>query len=540
MRKFTSLAMKAAGLAMALFAVQGMSAGGFAGSYYLKAVDFETGEESAYGLTYLNGVEITIAPPSTQANWDLVVTNLCGQGTVYGGTLSGNDSILTLTNLGYAYFSDRDYSGKGTESLGSPEGTMMGNITITLNPDGSLAFSDFTVINTVLGDAPSFRVLATYRNTMATPLKEYYFSCAEDDFTTSTSKEAPSPHGIVYARHWGFKVRRYFENERYDVEVSGLGGIASCKAYGSLDDDGAITLTTLSGAYLSAYEGYGGAGTESLGTAEGTILGGKMSLTLQPDGTYSVSDFTAVNTKITDGVLGSEVMASWKGGKAVPAQKYHFAPTTFTKGEDSPHGVVYPEEFDFTLRECIENDNYDVVVTGMCGREGVKSYGTSDADGRVTLKTLGGTYLTPYEGYSGVGTESLGSDTGAFTGSISFTPAGDGSYGVDTFTAINMVIDGMPLTTILAKWEDGRAWPLGDTQPVGPSSSVGQVRTVGPMHVRVENGTVFLGESMRCDVFSMSGTLLLTGLMSRIDGLRPGIYVIRTEKGMTSKLIIKN
>lgn len=539
MRKFTSTCMNIFGCVAMLLSCCAVMAENMTGTYCLKAIDFETLGESAYGNVYQNGVEITIAPPTTQTNWDLVVTNLCGQGTVYGGTLSNNDSTLTLSNVAYAYFSDRDYSGKGTESLGSAEGTMMGNITIDLNPDGSLSFSDFTVINTLLGDVPSFRVLASYKNNVANPVKEYYFSSSEEDFTTVTSVDAPSPHGIVYGSGWGFKVCRYTENDSYDVEVSGLGGISSCKAYGTLAEDGSITLTTLSGAYLSAYEGYSGIGTESLGASDGTILGGKMYLTLQADGSYEVSDFTAVNTTIANGALNSEIMASWKNGKATPVQKYHFSASAFTKGEDSPHGVTYPEEFDFTVRRCIETDNYDVVVTGLCGREGVKSYGTEDSDGNITLSMLSGTYLTPYEGYSGIGTESLGSADGAFIGRIVFAAQPDGTFSIGDFTAINMVIDGAPKTTVLAKWEGGKGIPVGNTVAVGVPLSIGTPEMNATVEMTMEDGCLIFGEEVDCRVWSVDGTLLRSGRLLRVDGLKPGLYIVKANNAGAVKVVLR-
>lgn len=537
MRKFTPVS-KALGLIAVLLAGLPAMAEGFTGTYYLKSTGFEAGQTSVYGHTYSNGMEITFTKPTTQAHWDLVVTNLCGQGTSYGGTLSRNDSTLTLSNVAYAYFSDRDYSGKGTESLGSAEGTMTGHIVIDLNPDGSLSISDFTVINTILGDTPSFTVIATYKDNVATPVKEYYFSSSEEDFSTVTSHSEPSIHGIVYTRHWGIRIREYKENDNYDVEVSGLGGISSCKSYGTLAEDGTITLRTLGGAYLSAYEGYSGNGTESLGSPEGTIMG-SITLVPQADGSYTVSDFTAVNTNITDGVPKSTTMATWKNGKATPAQKYHFHAATFTKGADSPHGVTYPAEFDFTVRRCIENSNYETVVTGLCGRESVKSYGTGDVEGDITLKMLSGTYLTPYEGYSGIGTESLGSGTGAFTGSITFTARADGAYEISDFTAINMVIDGMPQTTILAKWEGGVGLPIGNTMPVGTATGVEQAKAETRTDITVKDGIIQLGEETACRIYTPDGTLVYSKRTDRVDGLKPGLYIVTANGRRTAKVILK-
>lgn len=537
MRKITSTC-RAFGLLAALFCCHTVTAEGFTGTYYLKAVDFETGEPSAYDNTYLNGVEITITRATTQTNWDMVVTNLCGQGTSYGGTLSRNDSTLTLNNVAYAYFSDRDYSGKGTESLGSAEGTMMGNIVIDLNQDGSLSISDFTVINTVLSDAPSFKVLATYKNNIATPIKEYYFSSSEEDFSTITSNETPSPHNIVYTRHWGFKVREYKESDNYDVEVSGLGGIPTCKAYGDLAEDGTITLKMLGGAYLSAYEGYSGAGTESLGSPEGTIMG-NITLVPQADGTYSISDFTAINTLIAEGSMKNTVMATWKNGKATPAQKYHFSAATFSKGEDSPHGVVYPAEFNFTVRRCIENNNYDVVVTGLCGREDVKSYGSGQEKDDITLKMLSGTYLTPYEGYSGIGTECLGSETGAFMGSIIFTAQPDGSFSVSDFTAINMFIDGAPKTTILAKWESGRGVPVGNTIAVGTATNIEQTRANIYTDITVKDGNILFCQETDYRIYAVDGTLVRSGKASQVNDLKAGLYIVTMNGNRTVKMLLK-
>lgn len=540
MRNFYLNRLKAAGLVMAMFFCRSVTAESFTGTWKLKALDFETGAESAYGNTYLNDVTITIAPAaaSQQANWDLVVTNLCGQGTTYGGKLSDNGSTLTLTMVGNAYFSDRDYFGKGTESLGSPEGTIAGTIEFTMNEDGSLAVSDYTVINTIIGDAPVSTVLATYKNNVATAVKEYYFSSGEDDFSTvtGTGEGEASPHGIVYTRHWGFSVHEYRGNGNYQVEVDGLGGIATCKAYGLLAADGTITLSGLGYAYLSAYEGYGGKGTESLGSPEGTIAG---NITLTPDaeGGYTVSDFTAINTTIGENGLANDILAAWKNGKATPAQKYHFN-GTFTKGEDSPHGVIYPETFDFTVRRCIENSNYAAVVTGLCGREGVKSYGADD-NGNITLKMLSGTYLTPYEGYSGIGTECLGNAEGvAMGGSIELTAQADGSLAVSDFTAVNMYIDGMPKTTILAKWEGGIGTPIGNTDRVG-TTSVGQTKADARTQLTVKEGSIVFGAQVACRVYAADGTLVYSGTTGRVSGLKPGLYIVTANGGSAVKVLLK-
>ena len=130
MKNFTSF-VKAGLLSVLLLGVgTSASAEGFKGSFYMQATEFLLGAESAYGNVYADGVEIVIADADPATNWDLEVTNLCGQGVTYGGTLSDDGSTLTLSMLGNCYFSDRDYQGKGTESMGDADSTIMGPLEI--------------------------------------------------------------------------------------------------------------------------------------------------------------------------------------------------------------------------------------------------------------------------------------------------------------------------------------------------------------------------------------------------------------------------
>lgn len=189
---------------------------GLKGTFFMKATEFIEGATSAYGNVYLDGVEIIIAEADPDTSWDLTVTNLCGQGTTYGGTVSEDGTMLTLSMLGNCYFSDRDYADKGTESLGGADSTIMGSLAIELLEDGSLKFSDFTVINTVISGAPVSTALATYKGTVAVPVTSYHFKAA-----SYTAGEA-SIYGNEYPAEFDFTLRRCIETDNYDVAVTNL------------------------------------------------------------------------------------------------------------------------------------------------------------------------------------------------------------------------------------------------------------------------------------------------------------------------------
>jgi hypothetical protein len=129
-------------------------------TYHFKAATYTAGEASIYGNEYPAEFDFTLRRCIENDNYDVAITNLCNQGTTFYATANDDNTELTLANVAYAYFSEKDYT-KGTESLGGADGTMMGTIVMTLQEDGSWNFSDFTVIRTIL-PPPTFTVLATY------------------------------------------------------------------------------------------------------------------------------------------------------------------------------------------------------------------------------------------------------------------------------------------------------------------------------------------------------------------------------------------
>ncbi len=285
------------------------SAEGLKGTFFMKAAEFIEGAASAYGNVYADGVEIVIADADPATSWDLEVTNLCGQGVTYGGTLSDDGTVLTLSMLGNCYFSDRDYTGKGTESMGGADSTIMGSLTIELQADGSLQFSDFTVINTILDGAPVSTALATYKGAVAVPVTNYHFAAA-----TYTAGEA-SIYGNEYPAEFDFTLRRSIETDNYDVAITNLCNQGTT-FYATANDEGTeLTIANVAYAYFSERDYT--KGTESLGGADGTMMG-NIVMTLQDDGSWAFTDFTVIRTILPPPTF--TVLATYKGGKGTRSE----------------------------------------------------------------------------------------------------------------------------------------------------------------------------------------------------------------------------
>ena len=678
MRNFTLLTK--VGFLSILLLCSGLSASaeGLKGTFFMKAAEFIEGAASAYDNTYLDGVEIVIAEADPETSWDLTVTNLCGQGVTYGGTVSEDGSTLTLGMLGNCYFSDRDYSGKGTESLGGADSTIMGSLVIELLEDGSLKFSDFTVINTVISGAPVSTALATYRGSVAVPVTNYHFKAAN-----YTAGEA-SIYGNEYPAEFDFTLRRCIETDNYDVAVTNLcnqgttfyatanednteltisnvayayfsekdytkgteslggadgtmmgsivmtlqddgslsfsdftvirtilppptftvlatyvGGTAvgdevntpdgpsadetptltgtffmkaaefiegAASAYdntyldgveiviaeadpetswdltvtnlcgqgvtygGTVSEDGStLTLGMLGNCYFSDRD-YSGKGTESLGGADSTIMG-SLVIELLEDGSLKFSDFTVINTVIS-GAPVSTALATYRGSVAVPVTNYHFKAANYTAGEASIYGNEYPAEFDFTLRRCIETDNYDVAVTNLCN-QGTTFYATANEDNtELTISNVAYAYFSEKD-YT-KGTESLGGADGTMMGSIVMTLQDDGSWSFSDFTVIRTILP-PPTFTVLATYVGGNA-TLSETTSVEYISDANNTELYsGEGFVAASNETAVLA------VFDFSGRQVATG-MGRIDNLASGIYIVQIlcdDKSEVRKLFVE-
>ena len=304
MKNFTSFVK--AGLLSVLLLGVGMSASaeGLKGTFYMQAAEFIKGAESAHGKVYADGVEIVIEDADPATSWDLAVTNLCGQGVTYGGTLSDDGSTLTLSMLGNCYFSDRDYQGKGTESMGGADSTIMGSLEIKLLEDGSLQFSDFTVINTVLTNGLSSTALATYKGAVAVPITTYHFKAA------TYTAGAASIYGNEYPAEFDFTLRRCIETDNYDVAVTNLCNQGTTFYATANEDNTELTIANVAYAYFSERD-YS-KGTESLGSAEGTMMG-NIVMTLQEDGSWNFSDFTVIRTVLA-AAPEFTVLATYVGG----------------------------------------------------------------------------------------------------------------------------------------------------------------------------------------------------------------------------------
>ena len=283
------------------------SAEGLKGTFFMKAAEFIEGAASAYGNVYADGVEIVIADADPATSWDLEVTNLCGQGVTYGGTLSDDGTVLTLSMLGNCYFSDRDYTGKGTESMGGADSTIMGSLTIELQADGSLQFSDFTVINTILDGAPVSTALATYKGAVAVPVTSYHFAAA-----SYTAGEA-SIYGNEYPAEFDFTLRCSIETDNYDVAITNLCNQGTT-FYATANAEGTeLTIANVAYAYFSERDYT--KGTESLGAADGTMMG-NIVMTLQDDGSWAFTDFTVIRTVIA-AAPEFTVLATYQGGRGI-------------------------------------------------------------------------------------------------------------------------------------------------------------------------------------------------------------------------------
>ena len=465
MKNFTSF-VKAGLLSVLLLGVgTSASAEGFKGSFYMQATEFLLGAESAYGNVYADGVEIVIKDADPATNWDLEVTNLCGQGVTYGGTLSDDGSTLTLSMLGNCYFSDRDYQGKGTESMGDADSTIMGSLEIKLLEDGSLQFSDFTVINTVLTNGLSSTALATYKGAVAVPVTTYHFKAA------TYTAGAASIYGNEYPAEFDFTLRRCIETDNYDVAVTNLCNQGTTFYATANEDNTELTIANVAYAYFSEKDYT--KGTESLGSAEGTMMG-NIVMTLQEDGSWNFSDFTVIRTVLA-AAPEFTVLATYVGGNGIsdsvvtpetpeedaPTLKgtFYMLATEFLLGAESAYGNVYADGVEIVIKDADPATNWDLEVTNLCG-QGVTYGGTLSDDGStLTLSMLGNCYFSDRD-YAGKGTESMGGADSTIMGSLEIKLLEDGSLQFSDFTVINTILAGAPVSTALATYKGAVAVPV--------------------------------------------------------------------------------
>ena len=506
-------------------------------TYHFKAATYTAGEASVYGNEYPAEFDFTLRRCIETDNYDVAVTNLCNQGTTFYATANEDNTELTIANVAYAYFSERDYT-KGTESLGSAEGTMMGNIVMTLQEDGSWNFSDFTVIRTVLAAAPEFTVLATYvggnglSDSVTTPeTPEGDAPTFEGTFymqATEFIKGAESAYGKVYADGVEIVIADADPATSWDLAVTNLCGQGVTYG-GTLSDDGStLTLNMLGNCYFSDRD-YAGKGTESMGGADSTIMG-SLEIKLLEDGSLQFSDFTVINT-ILAGAPVSTALATYKGAVAVPVTTYHFKAATYTAGEASIYGNEYPAEFDFTLRRCIETDNYDVAVTNLCN-QGTTFYATANEDNtELTIANVAYAYFSERD-YT-KGTESLGSAEGTMMGNIVMTLQEDGSWNFSDFTVIRTVLAAAPEFTILATYVGGN----------GALPETTGIEEVVAADVIVYGGEGFIAASADAvlNVFDLSGRQVAAGV-GRVENIASGVYIVRAlcdGKAEVRKVFVK-
>ena len=371
MKNFT-LSTKVGLLSILLLAASlSASAEGLKGTFFMKAAEFTVGAASAYGNVYADGVEIVIAEDTDpESDWDLTITNLCGQGVTYGGTLSDDDSTLTLSMLGYHYFSESDYKVKGTESLGGADSTIMGSITIELQADGSLQFSDFTVISTIIDGAPVTTALATYKGSVAVPVTSYHFAAA-----TYTAGET-SIYGNEYPAEFDFTLRRSIETDNYDIAVTNLCDQGTTFYATANEDNTELTIANVAYAYFSERDYT--KGTESLGGADGTMMG-NIVMTLQDDGSWVFTDFTVIRTILPPPTF--TVLATYKGGKGTRSE------TTGIESVEAAAeaGAVGGEGFIAAADDAV------LTVFDLSGRKVATGVGRIDgiASGVYIVRTLG-------------------------------------------------------------------------------------------------------------------------------------------------------
>ncbi len=459
------------------------SAEGLKGTFFMKAAEFIEGAASAYGNVYADGVEIVIADADPATSWDLEVTNLCGQGVTYGGTLSDDGTVLTLSMLGNCYFSDRDYTGKGTESMGGADSTIMGSLTIGLQADGSLQFSDFTVINTILDGAPVSTALATYKGAVAVPVTNYHFAAA-----TYTAGEA-SIYGNEYPAEFDFTLRRSIETDNYDVAITNLCNQGTT-FYATANDEGTeLTIANVAYAYFSERDYT--KGTESLGGADGTMMG-NIVMTLQDDGSWAFTDFTVIRTILPPPTF--TVLATYQGGKGVnlagdtsdtPEEDeatlkgtFFMKAAEFIEGAASAYGNVYADGVEIVIADADPATSWDLEVTNLCG-QGVTYGGTLSDDGTVlTLSMLGNCYFSDRD-YTGKGTESMGGADSTIMGSLTIGLQADGSLQFSDFTVINTILDGAPVSTALATYKGAVAVPVTNYHFAAATYTAGEASIYG-------------------------------------------------------------
>lgn len=510
--------------------VNTMSAEGLNGTYKFVSSDYSAVSESAYDNSYASEFVFTIED-SDKSNYDARIVDMCGQNVTFYANYNTDKTELTIKTLGYCYFSAVDYKGKGTESMGAKDGTIMGTLAFTQQADGSLAISDFTVINTIINTVPTSTVLAKYNGCTAT--KIYPVELGTYSFSAEYTAGATSNYGNTYPETFTFSLEQS-DSQNYDVMLVGFCGSTYKKFYAKYNaDKTAISISNPGNCYFSAVD-YKENGTESLGSAAGTIMGA-VTFTANAEGSLSVSDFTTISTVIS-GVPVSTVLATYKNGKAtrlyqVQLGTYDFS-AEYTAGATSNYGISYPEKFTFSLEQS-DSQNYDVMLVGFCGSTYKKFYAKYNADKTsFSISNPGNCYFSAVD-YKGNGTESLGSATATIMGAVTFTANADGSLAISDFTVINTVISGIPVSTALATYKNGKAIPSTTALP----SVFEDNDRYAANEIYAAEGVVCNPNCVQMQVYALNGQLVYQGNDETVS-LAKGIYIVKTTRKAV-KVVVK-
>ena len=271
----------------------------------------------------------------------------------------------------------------------------------------------------------------------------------------------------------------------------------------------------------------------------GDLTSPAVTLTLNEDGTCTMSDFFIARKDLMSAESGSAVVyyGTLTVEKDMPkeiefAGTYKVTGKKFVSllGEGEDLGYKFPNEFDFVIEKNAYNNEYYVrqFLNGdIYNNTGGAFKCTAEGNTLkipVGKKVLIGSFWSNTEGSVMKYNVLCGSESGE-DGTIELTVNEDGSYTLSDFCIFQLT------RTFAADW---MSFEDTDVKAVGKyvkddGSAVESVKTADAFKAYAADGAIcIVGEAVPVQVFNASGACVFSGVSSKVAGLAKGLYIVKS------------
>lgn len=271
----------------------------------------------------------------------------------------------------------------------------------------------------------------------------------------------------------------------------------------------------------------------------GDLTSPAVTLTLNEDGTCTMSDFFIARKDLMSAESGSAVVyyGTLTVEKDMPkeiefAGTYKVTGKKFVSllGESEDLGYKFPNEFDFVIEKNAYNNEYYVrqFLNGdIYNNTGGAFKCTAEGNTLkipVGKKVLIGSFWSNTEGSVMKYNVLCGSESGE-DGTIELTVNEDGSYTLSDFCIFQLT------RTFAADW---MSFEDTDVKAVGKyvkddGSAVESVKTADAFKAYAADGAIcIVGEAVPVQVFNASGACVFSGVSSKVAGLAKGLYIVKS------------